>query len=177
MPPAPRIPRPTPSEHPAEYGAYLACVPGDDALAVHVAQADEVQRLLAGRSEAQALHRYAPGRWSVKQVLGHLCDQERVFAYRLLRFARSDATPLANFEEDHYARTGRFDRRPLDDLREEFRTVREATLSLLRSLDEEALLQQGVARGLAVSVRALAWVTAGHAAHHLRVLRERYGLA
>lgn len=171
-----KIARPAAGEYPESYAGYLASVAGDDAWAEMVAQPAEVERRLAALSEERALHRYAPAKWSVKEVLGHVADNERVFAYRALRFARGDETPLANFDENLYARTGRFDARPLEDLLEEFRTVRAATLSLVRTFDEEALGRIGVARGVRVSVRAIVWITAGHARHHLDVLRDRYGV-
>jgi hypothetical protein len=178
MPRPPRpIRRPTPTEHPGGYAGYVAIVPGDDAWPALAGQPDEVERLLRPLPESRALHRYAPGKWSVKEVLGHLCDNERVFAYRALRFARGDATPLANFDEDLYARTGLFDARPMRDLLDEFFAVRAATLTLYASLDDDALARVGVARGTPVSVRALAWVTAGHVRHHVAVLRDRYGIS
>jgi hypothetical protein len=158
------------------YAGYVASVPGDDAWPALVAQGDEVERALGGLPEERALHRYAPGKWSVKEVVGHLADNERVFAYRALRFARADATPLSNFDEDLYAKTGRFDARSLRDILDELRTVRAATISLFGSFDAEALERVGVARGNPVSVRALVWVTVGHVNHHLGVLRERYGV-
>ena len=133
--------------------------------------------MLGTLSEARALHRYAPGKWSVKEVLGHLCDTERIYAYRALRFARNDATPLPGFEEDDYVPAGRFDARPLRDLLDEWQAVRSATLALYRGLDGDALLRRGVANGNLISVRAMAWLAAGHALHHLGVLRERYGVS
>jgi hypothetical protein len=176
--PAPvRIARPAPADVPAGYEGYLSRVPGEDALADLAAQGAEVQHLLGSLPEERARHRYAPGKWSVKEVVGHLCDNERVFAYRALRFARGDATPLANYEEDDYVRAGRFDRRTLPDLLDELGSIREATLSLYRTFDEEALDRVGTARGLRMSARTVCWVTAGHVRHHLAVLRDRYGIA
>lgn len=176
MPPSIAIPRPLPDEHSVGAGAYVASVPGEDAWRALAAQGAEVERLLGGLPDARAVHRYAPGKWSVKEVVGHLCDAERIYAYRALRFARGDETPLPGFEEDDYVPAGRFDVRPLSELLDEWRTVRASTLSLYRGLPDEALLRRGVANGKVVSVRALAWLAAGHAQHHLGVLRERYGL-
>jgi hypothetical protein len=110
-------------------------------------------------------------------VLGHVCDNERVFAYRALRFARGDPAPLPDYDENATVPPARFDERPIADLLAEWRTVRAATLSLFRSFDEAALARTGVARGLRFSVRAVVWVAAGHARHHLDVLRDRYGVA
>ena len=126
--------------------------------------------------EELRLHRYAPGKWSVKQVVGHLSDNERVYAYRALCFARGDPSPLPNFDENVCAENGGHDARPLRDILGELRTVRAATLSLLGSLDGTALARVGIARGNPVSVRALAWIAAGHVNHHMRVLHERYGI-
>ena len=176
MPSHPTIPRPGRDEHDPSYAAYIHAVAGDSLWPVLTSQVDEAEAWLGGLPEERALHRYAPGKWSVKEVLGHVCDNERVFAYRALRFARGDATLLANFDENLYVRTAHFDRRPMTDILGELRTVRAATLALLRTLDAEALDRVGVARGLRMSARALAWIIAGHMAHHLDVLRARYGL-
>ena len=171
-----RIARPSRDEYPAGYEAYVSGLAGDNAIPHLAGQTAEVERRLESLAEARALHRYAPGKWSVKQLLGHLVDSDRIFAYRALRFARADETPLSNFDEDLYAQTGSFDARSPADLVAEFRAVRAATLALFAGLPEDSLPRRGVARGNSVSVRALAWVTAGHACHHLDVLKERYGV-
>lgn len=176
MPPTVRIPRPAPDEHTPAHAAYLAEIEGDDAIEALGRQAADVERRFASVAEPRALHRYAPAKWSVKEVVGHLADTERILAYRALRFARTDATPLPGFDEDLYVPAGRFDARPMPDLLDEWRTVRAATITLLRPLDADAQLRRGVANGSEISVRAIAWVIAGHAAHHLGVLRERYGI-
>lgn len=173
----PRIPRPEAGEHSADRSLYINAVDGDDAWAALTSQMRAVERLFASMSEDRALFRYAPGKWSVKEVLGHLCDTERVYAYRALRFARNDATPLEGFDENRYVPAGRFDARPVAEILEEWRAVRSATLALFRGLEPDAMLRQGVANGSAVSVRALAWLAVGHAQHHLGVLRKRYGLS
>jgi hypothetical protein len=170
------VARPREGEHGEDTGRYVARVSGDDVLSVLEAQRAEVRRL-AGLPEARALFRYAPGKWSVKEVVGHLTDAERIYGYRALRFARHDATSLPGFDEDAYVPAARFDRRALSDLVAEWDTVRAATLSLFRGLDDDALLRRGVANDHEISVRALAWVAAGHTLHHLGVLRERYGVA
>lgn len=176
MPASLVIPRPSAGEHSVEVGRYLSEVPGDDAWPALSAQVAEVDRLFGPLSAERALHRYAPGKWSVKEVLGHLADAERIYAYRALRFAREDATPLPGFEENLYVPAGRFDARPLGELLEDWRTVRASTLALYRGFDDQALLRRGVANGKLVSVRAIAWLAVGHTHHHLGVLRERYGL-
>jgi uncharacterized damage-inducible protein DinB len=137
---------------------------------------DDVPRLLNDLPDARALHRYAPGKWSVKEVLGHLGDAERVYAYRMLRFARNDATPLPGFDEDRYVPAGQFDGRSMTSLVAEWQTIRRSTLALVDGLPTEALDRPGVASGWPFTVRTLVWLAAGHASHHLRILRERYGL-
>jgi hypothetical protein len=170
------IARPSAGECSEGAGSYVARVVGSDAWPVLVAQVEEVHRRLGHLSEDRALHRYAPEKWSVKEVVGHLSDAERVYVYRALRFARSDSTPLPGFDENLYVPAGRFDIRPMAALLDEWRTVRMATLSLFRGLDAAALCGRGVANGSIISVRALAWLAAGHTQHHLGVLRERYGI-
>jgi hypothetical protein len=170
------ITRPAEGEYNPYYGRYISQVPGDDALDALDAQIGETLALLAPLDEARALHRYAPGKWSVKETIGHVADAERVFAYRALRFARADATPLPGFDENVYVPAGRFDARPIDALRDELARVRAATLALFRSFDPAALARRGEASGNPVSVRALAWIIAGHERHHAALLRERYGL-
>lgn len=169
------VAKPSPAEHAPYYSTYIQLV-GPDAIAALEQQAISTQQLLAATSDELALHRYAAGKWSVKEVVGHMSDAERIFAYRALRFGRADATELAGFDEDHYVPNGRFDTRPLADLAAEFATVRAASLSLFRSFDEAALLRVGKANGFAMSVRAFGHVMAGHEAHHVAILRERYGL-
>ena len=170
------IARPSADEHSKQAGAYVARVTGTDAWLALVTQGDAVDRLLGALSDDRAIFRYAPGKWSVKDVVGHLCDAERIYGYRALRFARNDATPLPGFEEDLYAPAARCDARPMGELLDDWRAVRAATLALFRGFDGDALLRRGVANGHTVSVRALAWLAAGHTQHHLGVLRERYGL-
>jgi uncharacterized damage-inducible protein DinB len=168
------IVRPAPTEYAPALGAYIATVPEGDLLQLLEDQRRETQGLLGGLSEAQAVHRYAPGKWSIKQVAGHLMDAERVFAYRALRFARGDATPLAGFDEQAWVPPARFDARPLTGIAVELDAVRRATIALLRSFDAETLARRGTANGKEISVRALAYVIAGHERHHLAILRERY---
>jgi len=169
------IPRPTPHEYAPFYARYIERVPeGSNLPALLEAQATELDVLLAGLDEAKALHRYAPDKWSIKEVVGHLADAERIMGYRLLRIARSDATPLAGFEEDDYVKIAAFDQRTLVNLRAEFQAVRQATLALIHSLDVEAFARRGIANQNPVSAAAIAHILFGHTAHHMAVLRERY---
>jgi len=168
------IRRPAPQEFPPYYGSYVSEVPGEDALPVLIAQRASTASFLATIPAARAGFRYAEGKWSLREVIGHLSDSERIFCYRLLRFARADETPLAGFDENRYVPAGEFERRSLADVAGEFAAVRDATLGLVRSLDETQLGRSGLANGKPITARALAWIIAGHEAHHLRVIRERY---
>ncbi|HTR21089.1 MAG TPA: DinB family protein [Gemmatimonadales bacterium] len=172
------IPRPGADEYASYYGKYIDRVPeagGEGALVDLLGrQIGETQALLAGLPEARALYRYATGKWSIKEVVGHLADAERVFAYRALRFARADETPLASFDENAFVPPGRFDSRLLSDLVAEFVAVRQATVAMLRGLPAEAVARRGTASGKSVSVRALAYIIAGHERHHVQILKERY---
>jgi hypothetical protein len=173
-PPTFTIARPQAGEYAPYYDRYVSLVRGDDILNTLDQQRRDTMLLLSGRDEEDGDFRYAPDKWSAKEVLGHVCDTERVFAYRALRFARADATPVAGFEQDDYVRNGPFAQRPLADLVEDFIAVRRATLSLLRNLDEAAWARRGVANKNEVSVRALAYIIAGHELHHRRILEEKY---
>jgi uncharacterized damage-inducible protein DinB len=168
------IPRPDASEYAPHYETYVSKVPAGNLVAILEDQRQETQELLAGIPEGRALHRYAPGKWSIKEVVGHMTDAERVFCYRALRFARGDQTPLSGFDEKAYTPAGKFDARPLPDLAAELDAVRHATIALLSGLDSEALARRGTASTKEISVRALAYIIAGHERHHLGILRERY---
>ncbi|MER3428460.1 MAG: hypothetical protein C4334_10225 [Pyrinomonas sp.] len=168
------ITRPNPDEYASRFAVYIAQVAAEDALQALAEQRRETLQLFDSLSDERALFRYAPDKWSLKEVLGHVIDTERIFAYRALRFARGDRTPLPGFDQDDYVRAARFDARPLEDLRDEYDSVRCATLTLFRGLDEEELARCGTANQAEATVRALAYVIAGHERHHLRVIRERY---
>jgi len=173
---APNMTRPDASEYAPYYGKYIALVSGNDVVRALETQARETTRIVAGISESQGMHRYAPEKWSVKEVIGHLTDSERIFCYRALRIARGDQTPIEGFEQDDYVRDAQFDRLPLSDLVAEFNVVRQATLRLFTSLQPDAWTRHGVANKNEVSVRALAYMIAGHELHHRHVLREKYGV-
>jgi len=168
------IPRPEPSEYVPYYETYISKVPKGDLLQALEDQRRETQQLLAGLSDTKALHRYAPGKWSIKEVVGHLMDSERVFCYRALRFARGDGQPLPGFDEKAWVPAGQFDARSLQDLAAELDAVRRATIAFLASLDPGALVRRGTANNNPITVRALAWIIAGHERHHVAILRERY---
>jgi hypothetical protein len=173
-PPAFTVARPQPDEYAPYYARYISLVEGEDILSTLDQQRRQTMMLLCSRDEQDGDFRYAPEKWSAKEVLGHICDSERVFAYRALRISRADTTPLEGFEQDDYVRNGPFANRPLADLVEDFIAVRRATLSLLRNLNEAAWMRRGLANKNEVSVRALAYIIAGHELHHRRILEERY---
>ena len=166
--------RPEPSEYAPFYQGYVARVPDGDIVHILEQQLQETTALLAGLTEAQGEHRYAPGKWSIKEVVGHVADGERIFCYRALRFARADATPLAAFEENAYVPEAGCGDRTLRDLAEELRTVRQATLTFVGSLTDRTAARVGTASGKRISVRALVYITAGHERHHVAILKERY---
>lgn len=166
--------KPDASECAPYYRRYTDQAPEGDVVALLEAQIAERARLLAHLSDEKALYRYAPGKWSIKEVVGHLADAERVFAYRALRFARADATALPGFEQDDYVRAANFDRRPLGDLLAELEFIRRASLSLFRGMTDDDLLRRGTASDNPFVVRAIPFIIAGHEIHHTRVLRERY---
>jgi hypothetical protein len=172
-PPALMIARPQPDEYAPYYGKYIALVAGDDILAAFDQQRRDTMKLLSGRSEEDGNFRYAPGKWSAKEILGHVCDSERVFAYRALRIARADATPMEGFEQDDYVRNGPFARISFSEIIEDYIAVRRATITLFRSLDEAAWLGRGVANNNQVTVRALAYIIAGHELHHRAFLERK----
>jgi len=168
--------RPDSSEYAAYYEPYVAGVPDGDVVDVLREGGRELMTALAAIPEERGGHRYAEGKWSIREVIGHLIDAERIFSYRALWIARGDATPLPGFEEKDFVRTAGSDARTLASLLAELRAVRESSVRLFQSLPEEAWTRRGVASGNGVSVRALVYIVAGHSAHHLRVLRERYGV-
>ena len=169
--------RPAPAEYAPYYETYIRLVPEADVLPVLEAQVEETLALLRNVPEAVANTRHPPYTWSVKEVIGHLTDAERVFGYRALRIARGDPTPLPGFDENAYVRAASFDARPLPALLAEFEAVRRSHLHLFRSLDDAAWRRDGVANDNRVSVRALAWILAGHVRHHLAILRKRLASA
>lgn len=171
---SPATHRPDPSEHLPYYRPYIDLVPDGDVITTLSRQLEDTFAVLEQFGEERGGHRYAPGKWSVKEVLGHLIDAERIFAYRALRFSRGDAQPLLGFEEDAYVAAASFDRCRLSDLAAELDHLRRANVLLFRQLDPEAWDRRGTANNAEVTVRALAWIMAGHELHHRKVLLERY---
>ena len=168
------IARPEAGEYSPYYDRYISLIPGTEILATLESQRRQMMLLLSGRDEADGEFRYAPEKWTAKEVLGHVCDTERIFAYRALRIARGDRTPIEGFEQDDYVRNGPFAQLPIAEIIEDYIGVRRATLTLLRNLDEPAWTRRGIASKNEVSVRALAYIIAGHELHHRRILEEKY---
>lgn len=156
------------------YAAYIAMVPDGDVRDLLEHQAADTARFIRAKGDAWGMSRYAPGKWSVKEVINHITDAERIFTYRALRIARGDATNLASFDENAYVPLANSDARTVTDLLEEFAAVRAATVKLVRSFDGAAWSRKGSASGHSITVRALAFITCGHELHHLRILKERY---
>jgi hypothetical protein len=174
---APMMAAPEASEYAPYYGRYISLVTARDILRALEEQCSGTVALLSSLSERQGDYRYAPDKWSVKDVLGHVIDTERIFAYRALRIARNDKTPIEGFEQDGYVTAAGFGNRTLAGLIEEFSAVRRAGLLLFRSFDPEAWVRKGIASQKEISVRALVYVIAGHELHHRNILQEKYLLA
>ena len=168
------FPRPERSESAEYYFNYIDQVPSGDIRDVLAAQAVDILPLLEGISEEQSVGRYAPDKWTIRQVLSHINDTERVFTMRALWFARGLQEPMPSFDQNVAIAGAEADDRTWASHLEEFKAIRASTLALLNGLPEDTWSRQGIASGHAVTVRALAFITAGHAAHHARILRERY---
>jgi uncharacterized damage-inducible protein DinB len=172
--PAGSIARPSASEHAEYYSRYISRVPDGDLVTGLRDQAAATVAMLRGLSDDDANYAYAPGKWSIKEVVGHISDAERVFAYRAVTVARNDKTPLPSFDENGWAAESNAASRTLGDLLDEFQAVRAATIQLARSFDADALTRIGTASGNPISPRALLYIIAGHEIHHVGLLRERY---
>lgn len=169
------IAQPHPSEFNAFYAGYVGKVPASGPLAMLKDQI-AVFETLAALPDSEGNHRYADGKWSVKEVLGHMADAERVFTYRLVRIARGDKTPLAGFDENAWAAAAPHSTRTIAAVVNELVAIRRATVALVESLDDPAVGNTGVANNHPISARAICWIIPGHAQHHLDVLREWYGV-
>jgi hypothetical protein len=159
------------------FATYIDLVRDRDPLGALGRQVPALRRACSGMDEREALHRYDFGKWSVKEVVGHLSDTERVLSYRLLRISRGDETPLSPFDENAYVVAAGFDGRELSALIDDFESVRLATLRLLDGVGPEGLQRWGVASGHSITARALLYIIAGHVEHHFRILGERYGVS
>lgn len=166
--------RPTASDFAAEHAGYVSLVPEDDVVSAIEKQSSETQRLLSSLDDARGDYRYAEGKWSVKQVIGHLIDAEQIVRYRALAVARGETAPLPGFDEELYVRNANFDDWTVGDLAELYAVTRRATIVFFRNLAKEAWDRRGIANDRPISVRGMAFVIVGHERHHLAVLRERY---
>jgi len=169
--------RPLENEYAPDFQGYVSHVSEDDIMPALRSQIDALDVLLEHVAPERETYRYAEGKWSIREIVGHLIDGERVFGYRALCIARGETQNLPGFDQDQYMLTAPFDRIELEDLLSEFRLVRLSNIAMLRRLDETAWARMGTANGNPISVRALVYIMVGHVRHHMGVLRERYGLA
>ncbi len=174
-PPLRVIEKPGEGEYPAYAHIYLDLLPADGLILQHLDDnLKSTRRFVASIPKARLLHRYAEGKWTIKEILGHIVDDERIYVYRALRFARNDGTELPGFDQDHYAQYSEANQRDITDLLHEFALVRQSTIAFFNSLDDAALMRTGVADGHRASVRALAYHIAGHQLRHMNIIKERY---
>lgn len=166
--------RPSETDYAPPFAGYVSLCPEDDILSVIEQSSSETQRLLSSLDDERAMYRYAEGKWSVKEVIGHVTDAERVFGYRALCISRGEKNSLPGFDENEYMRHAHFDDWRLGDLAESYALVRRSNIVLFRHLPPDAWDRRGVANQKEITVRALAYVLAGHERHHLKILRERY---
>ncbi|HKB68034.1 MAG TPA: DinB family protein [Pyrinomonadaceae bacterium] len=168
------IGRPQPNEAAPSYSTYIDRVTSDDIVSVLATQLDETVAFLSAISEEQSLHRYAPDKWSMRELLGHVNDGERVFMYRAMWFARGFQDPLPSFDQEIGFKSAGSDNVSWANHIDEFRAIRSSTLAFFRNLPSDAWLRSGIASDNPISVRAIAYIVAGHVSHHVDVLRERY---
>jgi hypothetical protein len=166
--------RPDKNDFATDYEIYINLVKGDDIFKILAVQSNETQEVLNSFSETLGNYSYQPGKWTVKEVVGHLIDTERVMAYRAMCIARGEKQPLPGFDQDNFVKEGNFNKRELFDLNYEFRLLRELNLLLTKGFDEEILQRRGIANKNEVTVLALLYIIAGHEKHHMNILRDRY---
>lgn len=166
--------RPSEGDYAKYYQRYIDKVHGDDFLSVMAQQLGDMENILANLPEEKALFAYAEDKWTVKELLGHIIDAERVFSYRALCIARGEQQPLPGFEQDEFVKTARFNKRDLESIVEEYRHLRRANIALFSSFTDEELNRKGTASGNPVTVRALMFIIAGHEKHHIDILLEKY---
>jgi hypothetical protein len=168
------VDRPNSEEYAEYFSNYVSKVPGSDVIGFLEEQLNSVSALLRGIAEAKADSAYAPGKWTIKELLGHVIDGERVFAYRALVFARNDTAALPGFDQDLWVKGASYANLPMAAIIEEFEAVRRSTILQLRHFDAAAWDRRGTANGKQMTARAAAYVIAGHAQHHMDVLKSRY---
>lgn len=166
--------KPSPQDYAPFYDTYISKIGDGNIIDILETQMHSTRALAQSITADKAGYAYAPGKWTIKEVWGHMADTERVMAYRLLRFARNDANELKGFDQDEYMANSRFNNRSLDDLADEFMALRQANLYLFKSLNDEEKKRGGMANGKHVSVNALLYIIAGHERHHVGIINERY---
>lgn len=166
--------RPETNEFFEYYNTYISLVPGDDVMPVLDEQPNELRSIFASVTEEKGAFAYELGKWTIKELLSHIIDGERIFAYRILRISRGDATPIEGFEQDEYIERSNANSRSFADLLNEFDFQRRSNMLMLRNISDENSLLMGTASDKPVSVRALAYIAAGHVTHHINILKERY---
>lgn len=166
--------RPTKDEYPAYFETYVSKVQDGDILVQMRQGIENTEKLIRSLNEEQLNYRYAEGKWSIKEILMHLCDAERIFTYRALRFARKDKTDLPGFDENTYVPASKATQRNIENILKEYQAVRTASIVLFESFDEEAIQERGTANGRTTSVRAMAYILVGHELHHVGIIKERY---
>ena len=170
-----KIPKPKEGEYAPYAIMYISLLPDDGSVLMHMKNNyTVVNNFIHSLPESKLMYRYAEGKWTIKETLVHIMDTERIFAYRALRFARNDTTALPGYEQNDYVPYSRANERSLTDIFQEYGAVREATLTLFESFNEEEFLRKGIANGNPASVRALAYQIAGHELHHMKIIKERY---
>jgi len=169
------IDKPMDGEYAPYATMYIDLLPDDKLVLTHLKNnVETVKKLVLSLPPEKLLHRYAPGKWTIKEILVHIVDDERIYAYRALQFARNDATELPGFEQDDYTAHSHADARDLSNILEEYEAVRTSTIAMFEGLEDQALTRSGVANGHLMSVRAAAYHIAGHELHHLKIIKERY---
>jgi len=168
--------RPSANDYAPAHAGYVALCPEEDVLSAIEQQSSATQKVLSSLDEAKSEYRYAEGKWSIKQVIGHMVDAERILGYRVLAVARGDEQPLPGFDEQEYVRNASFDDWKLGDLLEEYALVRRTSIVFFRNLSRDAWHRRGTANGFPISVLGMAYVILGHERHHLGILQDRYGV-
>lgn len=168
--------RPETSEYDAYYERYVSQVADEEIIPVLERQPAELRSMFSNVGEDRGNYAYAEGKWTLKEVLSHLIDGERMFAYRVLRISRGDETPIEGFEQDGYIENSNANNRPFAELLEEFELQRRSNILLIKNLSDEATIRRGMASGLGISVRGLIYIMAGHVRHHFAILQERYSI-
>ncbi len=168
--------KPQPGDYALHYDMYISLIKNDDVFAALENRTQSLVKLLNSIGEQKGNYAYAEGKWTIKQVIGHVIDTERIMAFRALSFARGEKQPIPGFEQDDYVDEANFNERTLKDLLSEFEAVRESSIILFKSFTEEMFNRRGIAGGNEITVLALLFIIAGHEKHHLNVLREKYGV-